>query len=184
MCVLIQLFLNISVGGAVELVLTGDQDDNSSTDELPYFDANSTTPSHPVSIKMLGYLSLIGNTFCTVSYHHPIVSLLTTLLEHVLFQAVYLLIQKRFIFNKPKSKKKSDASSCESCLRVSLLDNYYADKWRQYPIYVTAYSYFFGALFMGIGPIYYAAAGKYDQFTLTNTVSQLINCIVVGHFLF
>ncbi len=62
------------------------------------------------------------------------------LMQYYLFQAIYVIVQKRFIFDVPNSR------------------------WRKYPIYVTAYSYFFGAVFMGIGTIYYAASGKYSEF--------------------
>ena len=46
-----------------------------------------------------------------------------------------------------------------------------ADKWRDHPIYITAYGYFFGALFMGMGSIYYAATKEYAAFTLQPEVS-------------
>lgn len=46
------------------------------------------------------------------------------------------------------------------------------DKWQEYPIYVTAYSYFFGALFMGLASIYYAASQQFDKFTIQQTVSD------------
>ncbi len=63
------------LGGAIELVLTGN--DWKSSLEKSTFSADakaesldsSTAPPydhHPVSLHMLGYMALFGNTFCTV----------------------------------------------------------------------------------------------------------------------
>jgi len=61
--------------------------------------------------------------------------------------SVYVLLQKRFVFKSPDCK------------------------WKQYPVTVTAYSYFFGALFMGLSTIYFAASGQGDQFAIPQDVS-------------
>lgn len=47
------------------------------------------------------------------------------------------------------------------------------DKWQANPIYVTAYSYFFGALFMGLASIYYAASQQFDKFIIPQIVSNM-----------
>ena len=57
-----------------------------------------------------GYLFLLGNTLC---------------------MSVYVLLQKRFIFNKEESE------------------------WRTIPITVTAWSYLFGVIFMALTSLYY-----------------------------
>lgn len=58
----------------------------------------------------LGYIFLLGNTLC---------------------MSVYILLQKRFIFNQEDSP------------------------WKTKPLTVTAWSYLFGALFMGLASLYY-----------------------------
>lgn len=50
----------------------------------------------------------------------------------------------------------------------------YLDKWKNHPIYVTAYSYMFGALFMALTSIYYLASGKADRYLITGTVRLTI----------
>lgn len=43
-------------------------------------------------------------------------------------------------------------------------------RWKKHPIYVTAYSYFFGALFMGLGSLYYVGTGQYTLFKIPQDV--------------
>ncbi|EDO32650.1 predicted protein, partial [Nematostella vectensis] len=62
------------------------------------------------SSEALGYVFLLGNTLC---------------------MSVYVLIQKRFIFNVEDST------------------------WRSKPVTVTAWSYMFGAMFMALASLYY-----------------------------
>ncbi len=38
-----------------------------------------------------------------------------------------------------------------------------AGRWREYPVTITAYSYFFGAMFMGISSQYFPATGQSDK---------------------
>jgi len=57
-------------------------------------------------------------------------------------QAIYVLIQKKFIFNS------------HDC------------KWKHYPVMITAYSYFFGMIFMGLSTTYFAATGRGEEFTV------------------
>lgn len=46
-----------------------------------------------------------------------------------------------------------------------------ADKWKDYPIYVTAYSYLFGAVLMGVASVIYTAAtGKWSEFIIPEDV--------------
>lgn len=68
----------------------------------------------------LGYLFLIINTLCS---------------------AIYVLLQKKLIFNKPDSP------------------------WRQKPIAVTAWIYLFGTIFMALSSLYYVITGQLDKFT-------------------
>ena len=62
--------------------------------------ATSNSTSQPISLTVLGYLSLFGNTFCMVTCYSCMSQLQVPI---VLLQAIYVLLQKRFIFNKPKS---------------------------------------------------------------------------------
>jgi len=68
----------------------------------------------------LGYLFLIINTLCS---------------------AIYVLLQKKMIFNKNDSP------------------------WRQRPIAVTAWSYLFGTIFMALSSLYYVITKQFDKFT-------------------
>ena len=47
-----------------------------------------------------------------------------------------------------------------------------SDQWRDKPIFVTAYSYFFGALFMGLASVYYVATKQFEAFKVEDKVSQ------------
>ena len=43
-------------------------------------------------------------------------------------------------------------------------------KWKEYPVTITAYSYFFGAMFMGLFSLYYAATGQSREFQIPQKV--------------
>lgn len=45
-------------------------------------------------------------------------------------------------------------------------------KWKQYPIYVTAYGYFFGALFMGLSSMFYVAKNQTHLFRIPQEVRK------------
>ena len=81
----------------------------------------SSTDCPPISLHILGYVALFGNTICMVSavFHSPIprflglgmrlndegvlvVTVQTLLLPHM--QSFYVLVQKKFVFNSPGSK--------------------------------------------------------------------------------
>ena len=49
-------------------------------------------------------------------------------------------------------------------------------KWRDYPVNVTAYSYAFGAIFMGLATIYFGASGKKSEFLIPQNVRIVIGC--------
>jgi drug/metabolite transporter (DMT)-like permease len=85
--------------------------------------SGNSTASASLSNETIGFFLLLGNTIC---------------------MAVYVLIQKRFIF---KSK---------------------TSRWKKYPIMVTAWSYGFGAFAMGLSTIYFYQHP--DQFVLPGTV--------------
>ncbi|KXJ22509.1 WAT1-related protein At3g45870 [Exaiptasia diaphana] len=68
----------------------------------------------------LGYLFLIINTLCT---------------------AIYMLLQKKLIFNKVDSP------------------------WKQKPITLTAWSYLFGTIFMALSSLYYVFTNQFEKFT-------------------
>lgn len=48
---------------------------------------------------------------------------------------------------------------------------------------MTAYSYFFGALFMGLASIYYAASQQFDKFVIPQTVSNLNTAKLCDYYL-
>ena len=73
---------------------------------------------HGSDIQFVGYIFLLGNT---------------------LFFAAYILLQKKFIFEKQEST------------------------WKTKPINVTAWSYLFGAMFMALASLYYV--NKPEKFT-------------------
>ena len=37
-------------------------------------------------------------------------------------------------------------------------------RWKDYPVGTTAYSYFFGAMFMGVASLYYPINGQFDVY--------------------
>ena len=92
-------------------------------------------------------------------------------------QAIYVLLQKRFIFNSLDCKSPSLPLTIYFVLALSLSLSSSSmhlspGKWKNYPVTVTAYSYFFGALFMGLSTIYFAATGQGDQFVIPQNVSM------------
>ena len=52
----------------------------------------------------------------------------------------------------------------------------FLDKWREYPVNVTAYSYFFGAVFMGLASIYYY--NQPEVYVLPNEVCVLWSWLI------
>ncbi len=42
--------------------------------------------------------------------------------------------------------------------------------WKDYPIAMTAYSYLFGATYMGLATLYYVFTGQYDLFWIPQRV--------------
>jgi drug/metabolite transporter (DMT)-like permease len=106
-------------GGSVEMSLT--QPGSLLSQNTSQVSGNSTA-SASLSNETIGFFLLLGNTIC---------------------MAVYVLIQKRFIF---KSK---------------------TSRWKKYPIMVTAWSYGFGAFAMGLSTIYFYQHP--DQFVLPGT---------------
>ncbi|KAK3734154.1 hypothetical protein QZH41_017124 [Actinostola sp. cb2023] len=63
------------------------------------------------------------------------------LVLNTLSMAIYILLQKKLIFNKPDSQ------------------------WKNRPVAVTAWSYLFGTLFMALSSLYYVIINKLDKFT-------------------
>ena len=98
-------------------------------------------------------------------------------------QAIYVLLQKRFIFNSPDCKSPSLPLTIYFVLALSLSLSSSPGKWKNYPVTVTAYSYFFGALFMGLSTIYFAATGQGDQFAIPQNVSMYA-CMYVCLYVF
>eukprot|EP00731_Ephydatia_muelleri_P027306 Em0019g179a len=124
--------ITLSVGGAVEIPLTGAS--LHSNNSCP---ANSSFTCVYMNSNALGYLCLSGQT---------------------IFSSIYILTQKRFIFNMNNSK------------------------WKHYPVHVTAYIILFGSFFISIPMVYYLATHQYNRFTLPgNTLFALIyNVFVVS----
>ena len=83
-----------------------------------------------------------------------------------------LLVQKRFIFDVHDSNILLMLVLILGGVKFFLT---FVDEWRHLPIFVTTYSYFFGALFMGLASIYYAASQKYDKFIVQGEVSVLLS---------
>lgn len=50
--------------------------------------------------------------------------------------------------------------------------------WREYPVAMTAYTYFFGALFLGAGSLYYIFTGQADQFLIPQHVSTPVYTVM------
>ena len=120
-------------------------------------------------------------------------------------QAIYVLLQKRLIFNKLDCMLDSLTLSLSLSLSLSLLSTpflsfpqplslhsintitvmitdvlsliVYIGRWRDYPVGVTAYSYTFGAMFMGIATIYFGATGQKSQFL----IPQSVCCVLWWH---
>ena len=130
----------LATGGAIELVLTGidNPSNRTRTDCNVTNSPGSCTTGTAHSLQVLGYITLISNTLLT---------------------AIYVLLQKRFIFNSP------------GC------------KFKQYPVTITAYSYFFGAIFMGLSTIYPAVTSQGNAFRIPTSVSQerCDNCMCLLH---
>jgi len=111
----------------------------------------SRLPSHSptcaeisVSDQAVGYLSLLGNTLSFVRIHVLATSNFTDDSKTYflfLFQAIFILLQKRLI-GRPRCK------------------------WKDYPVATTAYCYFFGALYMGVFSCYYMMVGRAQEFIL------------------
>ena len=65
-------------------------------------------------------------------------------------------MQKRFVFDQPKSEWSYLPPSLDPSLTIILPPSPLpTDKWREYPVSLTAYTYFFGAMFMGFASISY-----------------------------
>ena len=47
----------------------------------------------------------------------------------------------------------------------------YTDPWRERPVAVTAYSYMFGSLFIGVSSLYFVITGQTSEFSIPITVS-------------
>ena len=47
-----------------------------------------------------------------------------------------------------------------------------AGKWKDYPVGTTAYSYFFGAMFMGLASLYYPITGQVDVYQIPSQVRE------------
>jgi drug/metabolite transporter (DMT)-like permease len=107
----------LAAGGAVEITVTGQSEDNDSGSSST--NSGSTNGTSHVSHYLLGCMSLFLNTIC---------------------MAIYVLVQKRFIFMAPNCR------------------------WKEYPVATTAYSYFFGAVFMGLASLYYPFQGRVDVY--------------------
>ena len=85
--------------------------------------------------QIVGYFALIGNTLAT---------------------AVYVVIQQKYLFNKPKSK------------------------WHSGPIAVTAWAYLFGFIFMALASSYYVNKPEKFQSVSSNTVYPLIYAVFIA----
>ena len=77
-------------------------------------------------------------------------------------QAIYVLIQKRFIFMAPNCENVLLLSSHSCVLCVTIM----VGRWKEYPVATTAYSYFFGAMFMGLASLYYPFQGQVDVYKI------------------
>ena len=96
--------ITFAVGGAVTMLTTKLTDTKTSS-------SSTLNKSHHSGFKtILGIIFLFANTIC---------------------MAIYILIQKHYIFNRPTLR------------------------WSQYPVSVTAWCYFFGTLCMAIASFYY-----------------------------
>lgn len=96
-------------------------------------------------------------------------------------QSVYIIIQKRFIFNQPNCTFSYISQYTKfSYLIPSIFStlprivDVVPGVWRSHPIYVTAYSYLFGVLFMGLTSLYYVASGQYSYFHVEEEVSKMV----------
>ena len=86
-----------------------------------------------------------------------------------------MLLQKRFIFNSPQCKSLQVilifVLPFEKFLFTSFL-SLSSGKFKEYPVTITAYSYFFGAIFMGLSTIYPAVTSQGKAFRIPTSVSQ------------
>ena len=55
----------------------------------------------------------------------------------------------------------------QSCVIATVL----IGRWKEYPVATTAYSYFFGAMFMGLASLYYPFQGQVDVYKIPVKVS-------------
>jgi drug/metabolite transporter (DMT)-like permease len=79
-----------------------------------------------------------------------------SLFLNTLLMSMYVLIQKRFIFKAPNSR------------------------WKDYPVGTTAFSYFFGAMFMGLASLYYPITGQVDVYYIpTESLYALVFAIFI-----
>ena len=86
---------------------------------------------------------------------------------------MYVLIQKRFIFSKPKCKLLKGHQLLLTKVNNGSPHAIHANigKWRDHPVAVTMYSYMFGALFMGIASLYFVINGQTSEFIIPQEVS-------------
>ena len=59
-----------------------------------------------------------------------------------------------------------------------------AGKWRDHPVAITAYSYFFGAVFMGLASLYVFPVGKSEEYKIPSQVSLGLYALTVIQILF
>uniref|UniRef100_A0A7M5V6G7 EamA domain-containing protein n=1 Tax=Clytia hemisphaerica TaxID=252671 RepID=A0A7M5V6G7_9CNID len=76
------------------------------------------------------------------------------LLGNITTSSVWVVMQKKYIFNNPESR------------------------WRQFPINVTAWSYFFGALWMALASTYYI--NDHDKFHIRS--KNVLYCLIYAIF--
>ena len=117
-------------------------------------------PAAAASDRLIGIFFLLGNCSC---------------------MAVYVLLQKKFIFGTKKQKGLSSGGGGGGNTGTDMAGRSWA-RWAPRPVAVTAYSYLFGALCMGIAAgIRYAINGDASVFVIPNaTLPGLAYAVLVA----
>lgn len=143
----------LAVGGSMVTVIEPILGDNSDRETSTLF---------------LGNICFIGNTIC---------------------MATYVVLQKRLIFYEKKLDNSEEEQEeipqlnffdhwCSVAEDNRIVGIYYS--WSKYPITATAWTYLFGAIFMGIASIYYVVE---DTSVFTSIDSQIIIPLLYSVFI-
>ena len=113
-----------------------------------------------VSHYLLGCMSLFLNTICMVCLYHMIIIWLS---HDISLHRQYMSWYRRDSYSWLQTVR---MFSCSVATVVWLCVTIMVGRWKEYPVATTAYSYFFGAMFMGLASLYYPFQGQVDVYKI------------------